>query len=141
MFIAIARFFDRLEDKVRIKLSYHPIFFSFIGGFAIVEFWRGVWHLTDWIFIKLGFDAYGLFSSLTSVVVSSFLLLITGLYVSLFLSDDSIILSGRRRETKKVFQRTEEEILEAEKQLPKLMAKIDLLTKEITDIKNELVKK
>jgi hypothetical protein len=141
MFKALARFFDRLEDKVRIKLSHYPIFFGFIGGFAIVEFWRGVWHLTDWIFIKLGFDAYGLFSGLVSVIVSSFLLLITGLYVSLFLSDESIILSGRRGETKKIFERTEEEILEAEKQLPKLMAKIDLLTKEITDIKNELVKK
>jgi hypothetical protein len=139
--LLISRFFDKVEDKVRIKLSNHPIFFGFIGGFAIVEFWRGVWHLTDWVFIRLGFDPYGLFSSLFSVAVSSFLLLITGLYVSLFLSDESIILSGKRGETKKIFEKTAEEIREAEKQIPRLIAKIDSLTKEITDIKNELAKK
>ena len=141
MFKAIARFFDKLEDKVRIRLSRYPIFFGFIGGFAIVEFWRGVWHLTDWVFLELGYDPYGLFSSIFSVLISSFLLLITGLYVSLFLSDESIILSGKRGEAKKIFERTEIEIMEEGGQILRLEKKVDMLSKAISELKDELVKK
>jgi hypothetical protein len=141
MFKAIARFFDKLEDKVRIRLSRYPIFFGFIGGFAIVEFWRGVWHLTDWVFLELGYDPYGLFSSIFSVLISSFLLLITGLYVSLFLSDESIILSGKRGEAKKIFERTETEIREEEGQILRLEKKVDILNKAIGELKDELAKK
>lgn len=137
----ISLFFDKVEDRVRIRLSRFPILFGFIGGFAIVEFWRGVWHLTDWVFLRLGYDPYGLFSSIFSVVISSFLLLITGLYVSLFLSDESIILSGKRGEAKKIFERTESEIREEEGQILRLEKKVEMLSEVITDLKNELAKK
>jgi len=151
MFKAVNRFFDKLEDKVRFKLSNYPITFAFIGGFAIVEFWRGVWHLTDWLFVKIGYDAYGWQSSLASIIVASLILLMTGLYVSLFLANDNIIVSGRKGEAKKLFEKTEEEIktdrsimreeLREELKISSLEEKIDLLAKEIKELKNELAKK
>ena len=44
---SIIKFFDKIEDKIRGKLSHYPIFYAFIGGVGIVIFWRGVWHTAD----------------------------------------------------------------------------------------------
>jgi len=137
----IIKFFDKLEDKVRIKLSHYPITFAFIGGFAIVEFWRGVWDLTDYFFMNFGFHPTSLVSSISSIIVSSFLLLITGLYVSLFLSDESVILSGRKNDTRKAFEKTEEEIKDEEDQILRLERKVDSLSKDIKDLKDVFSKK
>lgn len=103
-----------------------------------MEFWRGVWHLTDWVSEKMNYDPYGWESSLFSIVVSSVLLLITGLYVSLFLSDESIILSGKRGEAKKIFEKTAEEIQTEEKQIIRLENKVDALKTEIAELKKIL---
>ena len=43
----IVRFFDKLEDKIRGRLSHHPIFYALVGGIGVVLFWRGVWHTAD----------------------------------------------------------------------------------------------
>ncbi|MCX6718865.1 MAG: hypothetical protein NTZ38_00600 [Candidatus Taylorbacteria bacterium] len=43
----ILNFFDKLEDVVRAHLSRYPIAYTFVGGIAIVLFWRGVWHTAD----------------------------------------------------------------------------------------------
>lgn len=148
MFKTVIHFFDKLEDKVRIRLSRFPIFFSFLAGFAIVEFWRGTWHLTDYVSELLGYNAYGLESSVASIVISSFILLITGIYVALFLTGDGIILEGKKGQTKKMFEKTEEEIrsekrqiIKEELKLEKLEEKIDLVMKEIIKVKDELAKK
>jgi len=151
---SIASFFDKLEDKVRIKISRYPIFFALVGGFAIVEFWRGVWQITDYLFLNyLGLPIDGFWSNLISIVIGTFLLLITGLYVSLFISD-SVIISGIRKERKEFekvkikIENEEKEILVEAKEIKKeedkieiLNSKIDLISKEITALKNELVKK
>src|SRR3989338_3607214 len=91
-------FFDRLEDRVRARLSRRPILYSLIGGVAIVLFWRGVWMLADEI---------GL-SSISSIIISVVIMLMTGLFVSFFVGD-RIVLSGLKRE-KKLIEKTEEEV-------------------------------
>ena len=148
MIKAIVDFFDKLEDRVRIRLSRYPIFFAFLAGFAIVEFWRGVWHMTDNFTAYLGLDPLGWESSLASIVVSRVILLMTGIYVALFLTGDGIIMEGKKGQTKKMFERTEEEIKQEKKELlreglkiQKLEEKIDLLTEEITQLKDVLAKK
>lgn len=151
MFNFITRFFDKLEDKTRFKLSHYPIIFAFLGGFAIVEFWRGVWHLTDYFFLKLNYDPYGWQSSVFSIAIASVILLMTGLYVSLFLTNDNIIVSGKKGEAKKLFEKTEEEIknekiilreeLREELKIKNLDEKVDLLMKEIKEIKDVLANK
>jgi hypothetical protein len=154
MFTFIAKFFDKLEDKVRIKISRYPIFFALVGGFAIVEFWRGVWQLTDYIFLNyLNLPIEGFWSNTISILIGTFLLLITGLYVSLFISD-SVIISGIKRERKEFekvkekIEKEDREILVESKEIKKeddkiglLNSKIDFLVKEITLIKDELAKK
>ena len=63
----ILHFFDKLEDGIRIALSRRPIVYAFVGGTAIVLFWRGVRMVADAIqFLtgsaSLGFgDLYSLF--------------------------------------------------------------------------------
>jgi len=119
-------FFDKLEDKVRGYLSRRPILYTFIGGIAIVLFWRGVWHTAD------------LFPFLTgpvSIVISVIVLLITGLFVSYFVGD-FIILSGIKKE-KKVVDKTEEdlkkesiEIADIKKTLGKIEEELDHIHKE-----------
>lgn len=95
----IVRFFDKFEDHVRARLSKYPILYTFIGGIAIVLFWKGVWDTADmipWL--------HGPMSILISVTI----LLATGLFVSFFVGD-VIILSGIKNE-KKLIEKTESEI-------------------------------
>jgi len=132
MFKNITVFFDKLEDKVRVKISHRPILFAFIGGIAIVDFWRGVWQLTDYFTEILGGDPMGFWSNFLSFVISSIILLMTGLYVSLFIGD-SVILSGLKRE-KKFFEKTEQELKEEDVEIDEInerLGRIEALLEEM----------
>jgi len=94
----IINFFDKLEDKVRSKLSHYPIIYALIGGVGIVLFWRGVWYVAD--DMSLG--------SWASIIISIILLLMTGLFVSFFIGH-YIIFSGLKQE-KKIEEKEEDEI-------------------------------
>ncbi len=153
MFKYISRFFDKLEDRVRIKISRYPIFFALVGGVAIVQFWRGVWQLTDYLFLNyLALPIEGFWSNLISIIIGTSLLLVTGLYVSLFISD-SVIISGIKKEQKEFekvknkIEKEEKEIVTEEKKIEKeedkiakLEKKMDLLMAEIAEIKNVVSK-
>src|SRR3989344_249371 len=99
IFRKVIKFFDKLEDKVRGTLSRRPLLYTFIGGVAIVLFWRGVWMTADLI---------PFLSGPISVAISVGILMVTGLFVSFFVSD-RIILSGIKQE-KKFVEKTENEI-------------------------------
>lgn len=92
------KFFDKLEDKVRGKLTHYPIIYAIIGSIAIVSIWRGIWHISD----DLGI------TSSESLLGGIFLALITGLMVSFFIGEN-IIISGLNKE-KRIDEKTEAEI-------------------------------
>ncbi|MEK7652191.1 MAG: hypothetical protein AAB351_03270 [Patescibacteria group bacterium] len=97
-------FFDIVEDHIRGSLSRYPIPYAIIGGIGIVLFWRGVWHLADDINL----------SSLASAIIGTIILLLAGLFTSMFIGDH-IIISGLKHE-KKVTDTTEKEV-ETEKDI------------------------
>jgi hypothetical protein len=118
------KFFDKLEDKVRAFLSRWPIVYTFIGGVAIVLFWRGVWMTADSIPFLNG---------PISVILSIAILLITGLFVSFFIGEN-IIISGIKRD-KKLFERAEIEIQAEAEKISKLEEMLDHLDQDIHNLK------
>lgn len=119
-------FFDKLEDKVRNKLSHYPILYAFIGGIGIVLFWRGVWHTADDINLASGI----------SLILGSIILLMTGIFVSEFIGN-RVIISGLIGE-KKITEKEESEIIteanqikNLQKTLSRVEEKLDHLDKEI----------
>jgi hypothetical protein len=138
MFNSIVRFFDKLEDKVRARLSHRSIFYAFVGGICTVTFWRGVWHTGDILMEKGGFLGW-LFYEPNTIIWTSIVLLLTGLFVSNFIGE-RIIISGLKKE-KKVTDKTEDEVKDEEIEITRLEKKMDLMIKEIAAIKDDLAKK
>ncbi len=95
----ISKFFDKLEDKVRGKLSHYPILYALVGGIGIVLFWRGVWNTAD---------MFPFMTGPVSILISLIMLLMTGLFVSFFIGH-YIIFSGLKQE-KKLEEKEEAEI-------------------------------
>lgn len=130
----LIKFFDRLEDRVRIHLSHRAIFYALIGGMATVLFWRGIWHTAD--MLEKSNDSSGilaiLFSGPVSLIMSIVILLLTGLFVSVFIGD-KIIISGLKQE-KKVFDKTESEVKEEGDMLFQIKSSLEQLRQEVRDI-------
>jgi hypothetical protein len=125
----IIKFFDRLEDKVRGKLSHYPIVYALIGGVGIVLFWRGVWHTAD--DINMG--------STISLILGTSILLLTGVFVSQFIGN-RLIISGLVGE-KKISEKAEEEIETEETQIRNLQSTLNRVEKKISDLEEEIEKK
>ncbi len=107
MFHSIFNFFDKLEDKVRGRLSRRPILYAFVGGFAIVMFWRGIWHGMDY-FIQYYFHEFPWWDGPLSFLIGTCVLLISGIFVSTEIGNE-VIISGLRGQ-KKIIEKTKEEI-------------------------------
>jgi low affinity Fe/Cu permease len=129
MFQNILHFFDKLEDKVRHKLSKRPVLYALIGGIAIVLFWRGVWHLAD----EWGMPAW------VSFVVSVVIMMFTGTFVSFFIGEQ-ILISGMREE-KRIDEKTEEEIRGEEGRLAYIRQEIDEIRRDVAMLTDVLVPK
>ena len=92
------KFFDVLEDDVRAWLAKRPILYGMIAGIGGVLFFKGVYDIaTD---MQIG--------GVLSLVISLFILLITGSFVAHFVSNE-VILSGLKKE-KKLIEKTELEV-------------------------------
>ena len=128
----IVIFFDKLEDRIRGKLSHVPIIYSIIGGVMIVLFWRAVWHTSDILMLQGGFLGW-FFYEPNQLVITTIGLLATGLMVSMFIGD-RIILSGLRHE-KKLEETTEDLVKEEVVSLVSLRNEIRALKKEIENLK------
>ncbi len=127
----IVRYFDKLEDKIRGKLSHRSIFYALLGGIVFVLFWRGVWHTADILQQKGGVWFY-IFYEPNTVIWTAIILLMTGLFVSLLIGD-RIIISGLKHE-KKIEEKTEAEVQLEEidiKQMMKKVQEVERLVKEI----------
>ena len=125
----IVRFFDKLEDRVRGKLSHYPILYAFIGGAGVVLFWRGVWHLAD----EMNID------SVVSIIIGSIILLLTGIFVSAFVGN-RLIISGLIGE-KKLEEREESEIETEEAQLINLQSTLNRIEKKLNQLEKEVEEK
>ena len=123
---ALTKFFDRLEDGIRARLSRAPILYAFVGGIGVVLFWRGVWHLADEASVN----------SLLSLIIGSIILLITGIFVSAFVGN-RLILSGLSGE-KKLAEKTEEEVKNEEDQIEKMEDILKRVEKKVNAIEKEI---
>ncbi len=136
----ILKFFDKLEDKTRSKLSRVPLLYAFLGGVGVVLFWRGVWHTTDFITFYIleshSFTIFDILDGPLSFILGSIILLITGVYVSAFVGNRLLItgLSGE----KKLAEKTEEEIETEEDQIKKMQNTLNKLEGEIDKIESEI---
>ncbi|MBP6883617.1 MAG: hypothetical protein KBC06_00055 [Candidatus Pacebacteria bacterium] len=125
----IVLFFDKLEDKIRGKLSHYPIIYAMVGGVGIVLFWRGVWHTAD---------DFGL-SSWLSLVGGTIILLLIGVFVSDFVGN-RLIISGLIGE-KKLTEKAEEEIETEEAQLRNLKETLGRVEKQVAHLEEDAHKK
>ncbi len=123
----IINYFDKLEDRIRNRLSHHPMVYAFIGGIGVVLFWRGVWDITG-MFI----------SPFVSLIASIVILMLTGTFVSFFIGEQ-IILSGLRQE-KRIDEKTEEEVRREEFELSHLHGEIKHIQKDVLAIKHIIEK-
>lgn len=124
----LIKFFDRLEDKVRNKLSHYPITYSLIGAVGIILVWKGVWESAELVPALHG---------PMSIVVGVAILLVSGLLVSFFIGDN-IIISGFKKE-KKLVEKSEQELLEAtQTQTDILTAEIQHIHRDLEEIKKEV---
>lgn len=117
----IHHYFDKIEDKVRGRLSKSPLIYSFIGAVATVSIWRGVWEVSNTLNIP----------SWVSLVGGITLAMITGLFVSFFIGDN-IVISGLQQE-KRTDEKTKEEITKEEHEMEEVK-------KDIREIKELLLK-
>ncbi|OHA17274.1 MAG: hypothetical protein A3C79_03070 [Candidatus Taylorbacteria bacterium RIFCSPHIGHO2_02_FULL_45_28] len=133
MFRSIFNFFDKFEDHIRGRLSRSPIFYTIIGGVAIVLFWRGVWHTADLLQAKGGVLGFLFYEPINLLIVVG-ILLATGLFVSYFIGD-TILISGLRKE-KKLHEKTTKEIKEEEATLNDIKKVVKELKHEVDEIKD-----
>jgi hypothetical protein len=101
------KFFDKFEDTVRENLSRVPIIYAFIGGTAVVLFWRSVWHMADVLEQTPNLIGW-FFTPEVQLFAMSTILLSTGVMVSTFIGE-RIILSGLKHEHK-LEAKTESEV-------------------------------
>ena len=120
------RFFDKLENKIRGKLSRYPILYALVGGIGVILFWRGVWHIADDTGI----------GSIASAIIGFIILVITGIFVSSFIGS-RLIISGLVGE-KKLSKKEEEEIETEEIQLRNLQNTLSKLEKKLDHIDTHL---
>lgn len=122
-------FFDKLEDDTRAVLSKHNILYAFIGGVAIVLFWRGVWITADQIQFLTG---------PVSILISVAVLLVTGLFVSFFIGD-TIIISGIKKE-KRLDEKVAGEVKTELDVLIDMQAKMNSMEQELKAIREDVKK-
>ena len=125
----ILNFFDKLEDRVRGKLSHYPILYALLGGVGVILFWRGIWHIADEINLN----------SLISIIIGSVVLLLTGVFVSEFIGS-KLIISGLIGE-KELEEKAESEIQTEEMQLKNLQSTLNRVEKKISDLEKEIEEK
>lgn len=122
----IVKFFNKLENKIRGKLSHYPILYAIIGGIGVVLFWRGVWHAAD----DINLD------SIISIILGTFILLITGVFVSTFIGN-KIIISGLDGE-KKLTEKETSEIETEETQLKNLQETLDKVEQKVSHLEEDM---
>lgn len=118
-------FFDKLEDHIRAWLSRRPILYGLIAGLGAVLFFRGVWMVLDETYLG-GWESIG---------ISLVILLLTGAFVSHFVSNE-LITSGLRKQ-KKIVEQTGSELEGEIETLRGITKELEKMKREVTKIKTE----
>lgn len=127
-------FFDRLEDRTRAWLSKRPKLYAFIAGVGIVLLWRAIWHIADILEMQGGVLGF-FFTPQITLVWSTIILLISGLFVSFFVGD-VIIMSGLKKE-KKFVDHAEEEVAKESKDIHHIEEVLDHIEEEVAHLHTE----
>jgi len=120
------QFLNKIENKIRIKLSRYPILYALIGGIGVVLFWRGIWHMADDMSMASGL----------SFIIGFVILLLTGIFVSEFIGK-KLIITGLVGE-KKLEEKEESEIETEEGQLKNLQNTLNKLEKKLDHMETHL---
>jgi hypothetical protein len=123
----IVHFFDKLEDKVRARLSRTPIFYGLIAGIGIILFWRGIWHLAD---------QFESMTGLVSLILGTVILLLSGAFVS-SLVGNRLILSGLLGE-KKLAEKTREELENEDTELKRIERNLNRVEQKLEQIEKDI---
>ncbi len=128
------------EFKNRTFLSRHKILYALLAGAGVVFYWRGVWHLSDYlesgtnnVFLRV------IFSPLGSLLLGIILLFAIGLLVQEFIGAD-VIISDLKKE-KRDIDKTEEELLKEEKNERAEEKLIEEIDEHLHDIEKRLHEK
>jgi len=125
----IIKFFDKLEDKIRRKLSRCPIIYALVGSVGIILLWRGVWMTAD---------MFNFMTGPVSVIIGIVILLLIGLFVSFFIGDQ-IIISGIKAE-RRIDEKTEEEIRHEIITFGNIKNDLDEIKNQIKEIREKIEK-
>ncbi len=128
----IVNFFDKLEDRTRSQLSRRPFLYSFLGGSGVILFWRGIWHVADYLERNTAWGKV-VFSPFGSIILGMTILLMTGLFVAVFIGD-SIIISGIKGE-KKLVEKTEDELADEKSEIQIVKEVVDHIEHDIHKLK------
>lgn len=146
MFNGILNFFDKLEDGVRKWLSGYPLLYAFIGGTGVIIFWRGIWHLMDYLMeyfttVNKSSDIGTLiwWDGPLSIVIGLVILLITGIFTSSFIGNE-IIISGIKGE-KKMVDKTESEVRDETESMKGMEKQIKTISSRLGKIEKSINKK
>jgi len=128
----VVKFFDKLEDKIRAKLSHYPIIYALLGGIGVVLFWRGVWHIADEINI----------GSTASFILGVVILLTTGVFVSAFIGNKLIIsgLSGKKKLAEKDVSEIETELETEEEQIKNIQNILNKVETKVSHLDDDIHK-
>ena len=118
----IFKFFDKLENKVRERLSRQPILYALLSGIGTVLFFRGVWMIAD---------TFDFLTGPVTLIVSSIILLVTGVFVYHFVGDQ-IIISGLKQ-GKKLAEKTEAEVLAETATFGEIKALLERIDKRLNE--------
>lgn len=129
----IFSYFDRLEDRVRSRLSKHPNIYAFISGIGIVLFFRGIWLIIDnYAFLPYGHPLDGWISLGISLVI----LLLTGTLVSHHLQLD-VLMSGKRGD-KKLSEKINAEWENEETQIKKIQDTLTRVEEKLSELTEKI---
>ncbi len=120
-------YLNKKENALREYLKRHPMLYTVIGGVSVVMFWRGVWHTADLVPFLTG---------PISLVLSSIVLLITGLFIYSFFVGDVFILSDIKKEEKAV-EKTEAELKKEEIEIGELKNTLRKIEEEVEHLHAE----
>ena len=114
MFKHLVSYFDKLEDKIRFRLSRNPIVYALVGAIGIVLVWKGVWEMAA---------SFPVLWGPASFILGAVILLLSGLLVSFFIGDN-ILISGFKKE-KKLMERAEMEVRSEKDLLEDIIRRLD----------------